>query len=616
MKMITEYTFIIKAVLFILLLGSCEEFFDPPQELIVETDHFYRDWSEYRAAEMGLYALQQDLVEQIVILGDLRADLMEITPNADRDLVEVYNFQITRNNIYASPTNFYKIIGACNRLIRQLESDHPEVLDKTLEATVYDQLYGEALCMRAWAYFNTVRIFKEIPYIWPSLTSITEIRDYVNSSQEFIDSIDIEYSPGGYYNDTIRNEHILLNKMYLDMSAIIDTFTYQLENKIKAVGVNHYMTNNDLTWDAIVWNQYSMHCLLGQMYLYDGNYAKARAHFSPIMYNYTSETSDIRFGLDSRFKGAKWKNIFSGIDIYEHIHTIWFGKSYLQTHKLQNFFSVIPPNSYMLKPTAIAIHNWETIWDGMIVRKIANNPKAASTFRTGLPGDFHRGYGLSYAYMKNGAIMEKEDVRKMLSYKQRNLLNDMYELMSDVDTVIYKFTYGKSSNDHDAYLPIFRAGAIHLYFAEIYARWEWDHAGVIIPEVPQSLNILNDGSYNQNNDQFGVRGRVGFGEGDDKITVGNIVYKYDPFTNQVIGYYDFTGNTLAKQEYVEDQILKERARELAFEGERFYDLIRIAKRRNDPSYLADRVAAKFSGAKAEQIKQYLMDENNWYVPLY
>ena len=54
--------------------------------------------------------------------------------------------------------------------------------------------------------------------------------------------------------------------------------------------------------------------------------------------------------------------------------------------------------------------------------------------------------------------------------------------------------------------------------------------------------------------------------------------------------------------------------ELAFEGKRWFDLVRIAERRNDPAYLANKVAAKFSDpARAEMIRNKLMDPNNWYL---
>lgn len=110
-------------------------------------------------------------------------------------------------------------------------------------------------------------------------------------------------------------------------------------------------------------------------------------------------------------------------------------------------------------------------------------------------------------------------------------------MMADVDTVIYKYTYGKQPYDQDAYVIIFRATAIHLYYAEIYNRWEFDHEGVIKPEVNYALTVLNNGGYNNNNDQIGVRGRAGFGsEWDEAVTIGNVVYEHDPNTNEVKGY--------------------------------------------------------------------------------
>ena len=122
---------------------------------------------------------------------------------------------------------------------------------------------------------------------------------------------------------------------------------------------------------------------------------------------------------------------------------------------------------------------------------------------------------------------------------------------------------------------------------------------------------------------MGIRGRVGFGgivfSGQsrlfeyDKITSPDkVIYIHDPHTNEIIGYRKID-NLGEKQDYLEDKILEEKAREMAFEGERFYDLVRIAKRRGDPAVLADRVAGKFSGVKAEQIRQHLMNEHNWYI---
>lgn len=88
-----------------------------------------------------------------------------------------------------------------------------------------------------------------------------------------------------------------------------------------------------------------------------------------------------------------------------------------------------------------------------------------------------------------------------------------------------------------------------------------------------------------------------------------------------------TGKTITKEEIydgshdadvqdaVEDVIIDEMGLELAFEGTRFFDLSRVARRRNDPTYLAKRVAAR-SGVTDMTLYNYLsQSEKNWYLPL-
>ena len=64
------------------------------------------------------------------------------------------------------------------------------------------------------------------------------------------------------------------------------------------------------------------------------------------------------------------------------------------------------------------------------------------------------------------------------------------------------------------------------------------------------------------------------------------------------------------QNCVEDLIIDECALELAFEGTRFFDLMRVAHRRNDPSYLANRLAKRNPALGVR-----LLDKDAWYFPL-
>jgi starch-binding outer membrane protein, SusD/RagB family len=619
MNNLKKYTKVLLGLLLTIVFfsTSCKDFYNPDDELVVNDNETPTDWYEYRSLEMGLYALQQKLAEQLVVLGELRGDLLTVTKNADADLVEINNFTATKNNKYASPINFFKLIAGCNNFIRVMKIEHPEVMDKKKEATNYDKLYGEALCMRAWAYFNAVRIYGVVPFIDESLTTYDEVENFVNSSSIYIDSVYVIFNKDGFHNDTVYNKPDTLEKNLYNTEQIVDYFTHDLESRIKenGVGVKYNLDFEDPTWDVTCWNDYSMHALLGIMYLTQGDLTKAKENYFDII-----KVSSDQYQLTSEYAGTLWSNIFSNMGTTEHIYVMWFNKTYFQQNEFQDLFETRDPHKYMLKPTPAAIQKWESSWRQQQFPTVTTNAQAAQAkmISVGYPGDYCRGIGASFLYSayKGMSQMGQGTWMGMLQMKMVGDERTVDILMEDVDTTVYKYSIGKGTYDQDAFFIVYRAAAMHLYACEIMTYSLYYGSTGYIPETLKALGIVNDGSYfdgSVSRVQLGVRGRVGLGSKMDGLKINDFVFTNDPITNKITGYRNLTNNLAAKQKLFEEQIMDERARELAFEGERFYDLMRVAKRRNDPSYLASLVSAKYPSGQREAMYNLLLDENNWYI---
>lgn len=665
MKINRKIIYTVCAVILGVGVSSCEDFFEPEITTLVEEQNMFREWNDFRAAEMGLYAIQQTLTEQLLVLGELRADLLEITPNADPNLVEIYNFKYFEGNPYLSPVNFYKLIVNSNNLMNKIKErkplvGNPQAIDAINSDSDpnndhimdrYDNLYGSALCMRAWAYFNAVRIYGRIPYVPSEITDINQIEEYLNTGKVVVKKDYVLYgSDGYYYNDTIPDTTIVLDRIWLDTEAIIDTFTYQLTHQIVekvdgafksyAVGVDYNIDGlNDNTWDVTTWNQYAYRTLLGQMYFTKGDLWRAEDAFNSIVF-FTAQNEE-RFLLTSR----SYEAYFSGTpNVSEHILVVPYSKQNKQQSGFQRLFDNSGSNQFMLKPTDWAVWLFETDWDGWSI-----NPNAvAGTRLNGRVNDSIRGNGMSYVYSKDGAILSDKGLVTLLNLKKEYKDFEVEAYMSGADTLVYKYTKGKSEFDRDADFVVYRAGGVHLWMAELLHRSQDQQTAIDLPGTSRTgtskaINIITNGNQTGsdntvfNTSSRGVRGRVG--RGSTAMSPAFLAYMRDPFTNVVYSYEPAKMTPAEGIDRFEDYILEERGREVAFEGERFYDIMRMAKRRNDPSFLADRVARKFSsnekevyrqwvqrnnndkgaaliGDRSIRMREFLMNEQNWYIPFF
>ena len=106
----------------------------------------------------------------------------------------------------------------------------------------------------------------------------------------------------------------------------------------------------------------------------------------------------------------------------------------------------------------------------------------------------------------------------------------------------------------------------------------------------------------------------------------NTTYNYVDQINRMLAMYEGAETELTREEIydeanedlvilaIEDLICDEMALETGVEGNRFFDLMRIARHRGDNDFLASRVAQR-SGTMDPALRSKLLNEANWYLPL-
>jgi starch-binding outer membrane protein, SusD/RagB family len=560
--MIKKLLYIFWAVTSIMTV-SCKKFVEIEPEGYIPSKQTFKTADDAVSAIYGLYGLMQPLVDQIYLAGEVQGDLVVAARGADNFISEIAQNRVTPLNIYTDYTKFYTLILACNNSLKGL-AEIAKIDPVNYSSGKYEHDVAEVLYIRAWTYLQLVKIWEDVPYVDNSITTADQIQSIAASKSD-----------------------VILKKIRDDIDAgapkMLSLSTNAQSNDLSAV-------YNDKTKRS-QFNPDGARCLAAEVYLYAGDYVKA---WETIRFLTPYTYDNLLFHMTEFAGGDSGAPLYGFYDrvlapINAHLFTsFWaqfidFDGSKGQKNSLMRWTNNKNGGIYAIKPSSIAIKNLDST--PMILLAYQNtsagyyidvtktggaaggnlapvlNPDGYPVI--GTYGDYVRGPGISYQVDGKDTLIFK------FLIKQRGIAKNS----NDNDA---------NSND-DAMFPLYRDGPTLLMACEIL-----NNVGL----SKQALECFN-GGYWPGSFMQGSRYRVRAAP-----------LKLDPNSNE----------SLIKQ--VDKLILEEKALEGGFEGLRWFDLVRVAKRHNDPSILANLVAKKYPVEQRAAKMARLMDRNYWYFPYY
>lgn len=569
---------------------SCKKLLDVTPKAALDSTQVYQNVNDADAAVMGLYGKFLGLAKPYILMNELRADLMTTTPNADKYLQQLNTNTASTDNPYIDPRPFYEVILNCNDILNNFNI---MVKAKKITQDQFNQRFSDVTALRTWIYLQLVIQYGKIPYVTKPLVKLSDLNDATNFPMMTIDQ--------------------LLPVLLQTVQSLPYLTDYVLNpNSTLANSISGYNTLKMFI------NKY---CLLGDLYLWNGQYTAAASTYRILMeygtnnfsnasasyYNYykipnvgnSSTNLTVHYGAnggtatltnnlnqlaDNNTDG--WRSMFArsmqDADFnQEWLWAIPFDPSVQPRSPLIDMFSNVNGGSYLLQPSQVAIGNW-------------NSQVQTNNF----PFDAR---GLFTWRMIAG---------------QPVIMKYLYNYI-DASTFQPITLVANAGQDQSKWF-LYRAADLHLHFAEAANRDNRHKLAYAL--VNQGiLTTFSDATSATNNTN--TQRTFDVSPYDFDARNGTPVIHMNWYRNAGIrGRAFLKAQTLPVGDStitVEDQILSEGALELAYEGNRWQDLVRVALRRNDPSVIADRVYQKLlqeGNSQAATVRAKLMDKNNWFLP--
>lgn len=580
-----------------MVLVSCNKVLDVDSNYIIDADNDHlNNATDTMYSATGILKKLQAIGDRTVLLGEARGDLVDLGAGISPDLQEIATFsKVSDDNKYNNPRDYYAVINNCNYYIAKADT----ALKNSRNQYVFLGEYAAIKAIRAWTYMQLAMVYGEVPFYTQPILNASEA--------------DVNIYPRKSLKEICR--------YFLDEDGL-----QELAKNTEAAYPTYGNKN--------IWNIppkllfIPMNVILGDLALWaaDSNDKATYLKAAKFYYNYIVERNGSDYPYPTGTSRTQWMTTeWNGMAT-----SIMGDLTSLNTGRNAEVITVIPGDSLE------TWGNYSELPDIFNTNKFNNNKPGLTPSQRMLDISKEQYYCYYYRPRTDWVVTyAPKNLRGNLSGDLRlstwystseNMVDD--EGNRYTSQRIYKYEKGETNSglSQSNNTNIYRRTLIYLRMAEAlnragYPRFAFEILStgvndniinnVIVPEYPEDADILtqfkfststqngyviwNPESSLQNQNTMGIHSR---GSG------------YTPKNE----YYIMPTGTIEEQiEAVEDLIMTEEALEFAFEGYRFYDIMRVSLRRNDPSYLSNVIQARKGKENSPCLSVDLTDKRRWFL---
>lgn len=553
------------------MVSSCGDFLYQESDRVIDASKGHlNNASDTLYSVIGVMNKMQALADRTILLGELRGDLVDVNNYTSSDLRDIANFNVASDNQYNSPRDYYAVINNCNYFIAHADT----AMKNNRNEKIFLKEYAAVKAYRAWTYLQLALNYGQVPFVTEPILNKDDAdkqydkKDIKGICEYFINDIaqlaDVEKPSYG----TIRNND---SKLFF----------------------------------------FPIYVLLGDLNLWAGHYREAALNYYKYISHRNGSNSSYPVGVNSVAwqkndnKWSRWSDGWSNGFSTENSNanteliaeipgdSIPSEGNYSQ---LRNYFNSTSDNEY--KVSIVASQALKNLSQAQQYCQLNASNEVVYVPNT-LSGNNGGDLRLAAVYSENSFASGGSNATTRISNKKYVTRN----------------------------IHIYRRSMVYLRMAEALNRAGFPRfafailkSGVnntvleedILPYYPEDEAFLKQFDFPTN--RYKLRTKA---ENTDENTMGIHSHGsgWSDLNEQYI--YPVKDTEAEEEDAVEDLIMNEDGLEFAFEGTRFYDLMRVALRRNDPSYLANRVYARRGAERTaemqSEIKVDLNNMSNWYL---